>query len=127
MAASFHGFFFCPILADNTISSAPKKDDDANSEQKEELTFANIVVGEGLLAEPNAEDLANSTLNLTSKNNDSDSADQETAKSMMSYLLPRAIPLLKKASSNKPQKNDMSDNCKTSQLDDASGTGIVDH
>lgn len=85
-----------------------------------------MVVGEGFLAEPNAEDLADSTLNLTSINNDFGSADQETAKSMMSFLLPRAIPLLKKASSNKPQKNDMSDNCKTSQLDDASVTGIVD-
>lgn len=92
---------------------------------KEELTLANMVVGEGLLAEPNAEDLADSTLNLTSKNSDSDSVDQETAKSMMSLLLPQAIPLLKKASSKKPPRNDMSDNCKTSQLNDASGTGIV--
>lgn len=110
-------------------------DDNTSCEQKEELTLANMVVSEGLLPEPNAEDLAESGLNLTFKNSDSDSADQETAKSMISVLLPQAIPLLKKASSKKHKKNDMSgtlscrsnrsDNCKTSQLDEASGPGIL--
>ncbi|XP_010477867.1 PREDICTED: uncharacterized protein LOC104756910 [Camelina sativa] len=109
---------------DNNISSAPKNDDDTSCEQREELTLANMVVGEGLLAEPDAEDLADSTLILTSKNSDSDSADQDTVKSMMSFLLPQAIPLLKKFSCKKPPKNYMSDNCKTSQLDDASGTVV---
>ncbi|EFH69666.1 predicted protein [Arabidopsis lyrata subsp. lyrata] len=112
------------FLQDNTISPAPKIDDDTSCMKKEELTLANMVVGEGLIAELNAEDLADSTLNLTSKNSDSDSVDQETAKSMMSLLLPQAIPLLKKASSKKPPRNDMSDNCKTSQLNDASGTAV---
>lgn len=94
-----------------------------------------MVVSEGLLAEPMTEELADSDLNMSSRNNDSDSADQETAKSMLSFLLPQAIPLLKRASSKKPQKNDMSetlssrlnpsDSGKMSQLDDASGTGIA--
>lgn len=73
-----------------------------------------MVVDEGHLAdsaEPNAEDLT-------------DSAHQETVTSMISFLLPRAIPLLKKASSKKSQKNDISsDNCNTSQIHDASGAG----
>ncbi|KAL1198392.1 hypothetical protein V5N11_004212 [Cardamine amara subsp. amara] len=121
-------------LQDNTISSAPKIDDITSCKQKEELTLANMVVSEGILAEPNTEELADSGMNMTSKNNVSDSADQETANSMLSFLLPQAIPLLKKASSKKPQKNNMSetlssrlypsDNCKTSQLDDASGTAV---
>lgn len=77
-----------------------------------------MVVNEGHSAEPDTEDLA----------------DQEIAKSMISFLLPRAIPLLKKKSVKKPQ-NDMSetmsarlnrsDNIKTSLIDDASGAGIL--
>ena len=83
------------------------------------MTLADIIVNEGHSAEPYTEDLA----------------DQEIAKSMISFLLPRAIPLLKKASVKKPPKTDVSetmsarlnhsDNSKTSQLDDASGTGIL--
>lgn len=78
-----------------------------------------MVVNEGHSAEPDTEDLA----------------DQEIAKSMISFLLPRAIPLLKKKSVKKPSQNDMSetmsarinhsDNSKTSQIDDASGAGIL--
>lgn len=78
-----------------------------------------MVVNEGHSAEPDTEDLA----------------DQEIDKSMISFLLPRAIPLLKKKSVKKPPQNDMSeamstrlnrsDNCKTSQIDDASGAGIL--
>ncbi|KFK28994.1 hypothetical protein AALP_AA7G075200 [Arabis alpina] len=117
------------FLQDNTISSAPKVDGNTSCEQKEELTLANMVVHEELLPEPNAEDLLESGLNLALKNSDSDSAI-----SMISLLLPQAIPLLKKASSKKPKKNDMSgtlssrsnrsDNYQTSQLDDASGAAL---
>ncbi|VYS47194.1 unnamed protein product [Arabidopsis thaliana] len=123
-ASSFCAPDTLDFLQDNTASSAPKINDDTSCMKKEELTHANMVVGEGILAEPNAEDLADSTLNLTSKKSDSDLVDQETAKTMMSLLLPQAIPLLKKTSSKKPPRNDMSDNCKTSQLNDASGTAV---
>lgn len=109
-------------------------EDNTSCEQKEELTLANMVVHEELLPESNAEDLAEPGF-LAFKNSDSDSAEQETANSMISLLLPQAIPLLKKASSKKPKKNDLSgtlscrsnrsDNCQTSQLDDASGAGIL--
>ncbi|CAA7020204.1 unnamed protein product [Microthlaspi erraticum] len=96
------------FLQDSTIRCAPKMDDNTSSEQKEELNLADVEVNEWHVAdsaESNAE-------NLT------DSADEETVTSMISFLLPQAIPLLKKASSNKSKKNDI---CKTSQLDDASG------
>ncbi|KAG5385473.1 hypothetical protein IGI04_036943 [Brassica rapa subsp. trilocularis] len=106
------------FVQDNPISSAPVTDDNTSCEQKEELTLADIIVNEGHSAEPYTEDLA----------------DQEIAKSMISFLLPRAIPLLKKASAKKPPKTDVSetmsarlnhsDNSKTSQLDDASGTVV---
>ncbi|CAN8291517.1 unnamed protein product [Cochlearia groenlandica] len=109
---------FSGFLTDITISSAPKNDYNMSSEQEEELTRANMVVSEGILAEPNAEDLAGSCPNATVRDSDSDSADQETAKSMFSFLLPQAIPLLKKASSKKPPRHEMSG---TSQLDDTSG------
>ncbi|XP_024007740.1 uncharacterized protein LOC18992450 [Eutrema salsugineum] len=109
------------FVQDNNISSTTVMDDNTSCEQKRELTLADMVVNEEHSAEPNAEDLA-------------DSADQETAKSMISILLPRAIPLLKKASGKKPQQNDisgtlssrlnLSDNCKTSQLEDASGAAV---
>ncbi|CAA7036305.1 unnamed protein product [Microthlaspi erraticum] len=100
------------FLQDSTISSAPNIDDNTSCKQKEELTLADMLLDEGHVAdsaEPNAEDLT-------------DSAHQETVTSMISFLLPQAIPLLKKASRKKSKKNDISsDNCKTSQLDDASG------
>ncbi|CAG7864687.1 unnamed protein product [Brassica rapa] len=106
------------FVQDNPISSALATDDNTSCEQKEELTLADIVVNEGHSAGPYTEDLA----------------DQEIAKSMISFLLPRAIPLLKKASVKKPPKTDVSetmsarlnhsDNSKTSQLDDASGSVV---
>ncbi|KAF2549449.1 hypothetical protein F2Q70_00020673 [Brassica cretica] len=106
------------FVQDNPISSALATDDNTSCEQKEELTLADIVVNEGHSAGPYTEDLT----------------DQEIAKSMISFLLPRAIPLLKKASVKKPPKTDVSetmsarlnhsDNSKTSQLDDASGTVV---
>ncbi|KAG2269549.1 hypothetical protein Bca52824_064104 [Brassica carinata] len=106
------------FVLDNPISSVPVTDDNTSCEQREELTLADMVVNEGHSAEPDTEDLG----------------DQEIAKSMISFLLPRAIPLLKKKSVKKPPKNDMpetmsarlhrSDNCKTSQLDDASGAAV---
>ncbi|EOA36038.1 hypothetical protein CARUB_v10008119mg, partial [Capsella rubella] len=101
------------VLADNIISFAPKRDDEMSDKQEEELTFANMVVGEGFLTEPKAEDLADYSLNLTS-----DSADQETAQSMMSFLLPQAFSLLKKASKNNPQNNAVSLSIRNSSGDD---------
>ncbi|CAH2033897.1 unnamed protein product [Thlaspi arvense] len=109
------------FVQDNNISSAPIMDDNTSCEQKEELTLADMVVNEEHSSEPNAEDLA-------------DSADQESAISMISFLLPKAIPLLKKASSKKRKTNDLSgtqssrlnrsNNCKTSQLDNASEAAV---
>ncbi|KAJ7943318.1 DNA binding protein [Quillaja saponaria] len=52
------------------------------------------------------EELGTSNSNLTSEKSDFDSVGQETAKSMMTFLLPQAIPLLKKV----PRKKDFTIN-----------------
>ncbi|KAJ0257810.1 DNA binding protein [Hirschfeldia incana] len=107
------------FVQDYPISSAPVMGDNKTScEQKEELTLADMVVNEGHSAEPDTEDLTG----------------HEIAKSMISFLLPRAIPLLKKKSVKKTPQNDMpetmfarlnrSDNSKTSQIDDASRAAV---
>lgn len=61
------------------------------------LVSADTVVSE-LLVEEN---MGASTSNASSENSDFDSFGQELAKSMMTVLLPRAVPLLKKTSMQK--------------------------
>ena len=61
-----------------------------------------MVISEGLGSEPHPEEeIGTSNSNVGSEKSDFDSVGQETAKSMMTFLLPQAIPLLKKASMKK--------------------------
>lgn len=62
------------------------------------MTAANVNVSEGLVSESCPEEvIGTSNSNGSSQKSDFDSVGQETAKFMMSFLLPQAIPLLKKA------------------------------
>ncbi|XP_010551369.1 PREDICTED: uncharacterized protein LOC104822000 isoform X2 [Tarenaya hassleriana] len=88
------------FLQDIAVSSAPNVEDLKSFQVKEELTTENMIVSEGLVAELG--------LNLSSKSSDSESADQDIAKSMITLLLPQAVPLLEKASNRKQKKNNIS-------------------
>lgn len=62
-----------------------------------------MVISEGLLTESHPEshpeeETATSKSNASSEMSEFDSVGQEMAKSMMTFLLPQAIPLLKKGS-----------------------------
>ncbi|XP_068326514.1 uncharacterized protein [Pyrus communis] len=59
----------------------------------------NVVISEGLVTESHPEQETDASKpNASSEINDFDSVGQEMAKSMMAFLLPQAIPLLKKGS-----------------------------
>jgi hypothetical protein len=61
-----------------------------------------MVISEGLLTESHPrEEIGTSGSIASSEKSDYDSVGQEMAKSMMTFLLPQAIPLLKKASRKK--------------------------
>ncbi|XP_050373318.1 uncharacterized protein LOC126790971 isoform X3 [Argentina anserina] len=61
-----------------------------------------VVIADGLLTESHPEDeMPNNKSNTSSQNFDFDSVGQEMAKSMMTFLLPQAIPLLNKHSRKK--------------------------
>ncbi|XP_062111488.1 uncharacterized protein LOC133822987 isoform X2 [Humulus lupulus] len=64
----------------------------------QEIIAADMVISEGLASEPNPEEELGTS---NSGKSDNDSVGQETAKSMMKFLLPQAIPLLKKSSRKK--------------------------
>ncbi len=69
---------------------------------KEELTAADMVISEGLVNESHPhEEIGTSNFNVNSEKSDYDSVGLEMVKSMMTFLLPQAIPLLKKASKKK--------------------------
>ncbi|PQP91673.1 uncharacterized protein Pyn_09746 [Prunus yedoensis var. nudiflora] len=75
---------------DTTSDSAPAFQDRSAS---------NVVISEGLLTESHPEEeTASSKSNASSEMSEFDSVGQEMAKSMMTFLLPQAIPLLKKGS-----------------------------
>ncbi|PQQ04543.1 uncharacterized protein Pyn_31565 [Prunus yedoensis var. nudiflora] len=75
---------------DTTSDSAPAFQDRSAS---------NVVISEGLLTESHPEEeTATSKSNASSEMSEFDSVGQEMAKSMMTFLLPQAIPLLKKGS-----------------------------
>lgn len=66
------------------------------------LAAATMIISEGLVTESHPqEEIGISSSNVSSEKNDNDSVGQEMAKSMMTFLLPQAIPLLKKASRKK--------------------------
>ncbi|CAL1395158.1 unnamed protein product [Linum trigynum] len=73
---------------------------------KEELIVADTFMSEGVLSESHMEnEMASGSSNGSSEKFDSDSVGQEIDKSMMTLLLPQAIPLLKKASNKKRKSN----------------------
>jgi hypothetical protein len=61
-----------------------------------------MIISEGLVTESHPhEEIGISSSNASSEKNDNDSVGPEMVKSMMTFLLPQAIPLLKKASRKK--------------------------
>lgn len=64
---------------------------------KEELIALDMVISEGLVAESNLEEVGASNSSGSQEKSDFDSVGQE----MMTFLLPQAIPLLRKASRKK--------------------------
>ncbi|XP_062162867.1 uncharacterized protein LOC133869800 isoform X2 [Alnus glutinosa] len=89
-------------MQNNTSNYAPSTQDKSTYGEKEELTAANMVISEGLLTESHPqEEIGTSGSIASSEKSDYDSVGQEMAKSMMTFLLPQAIPLLKKASRKK--------------------------
>lgn len=61
-----------------------------------------MVIADGLLTESHPEEeMATNKSDTSSQNVDFDSVGQEMAKSMMTFLLPQAIPLLSKRSRKK--------------------------
>lgn len=78
------------LTADNISESASTIQD---------RSALNVVISEGLVTESHPEQETDASKpNASSEINDFDSVGQEMAKSMMAFLLPQAIPLLKKGS-----------------------------
>lgn len=69
---------------------------------KEALTTADLIISEGLVDESHLqEEIGTSNSNVNSEKSDCDSVGQEMVKSMMTFLLPQAVPLLKNSSRKK--------------------------
>lgn len=69
---------------------------------KEALTAADLIISEGLVDESHLqEEIVTSNSNANSEKSDCDSLGQEMVKSMMTFLLPQAVPLLKNSSRKK--------------------------
>ncbi|KAF8399648.1 hypothetical protein HHK36_015517 [Tetracentron sinense] len=87
------------IMQDNITDSAPDTNKSSPCNGKDELVAIDTVMSEGLLTELHPEEeAATSTSNASSEKSDFDSVGQEVAKSMMTVLLPQAVPLLEKIS-----------------------------
>ncbi|KAF2298973.1 hypothetical protein GH714_029469 [Hevea brasiliensis] len=90
------------FVQDDTTNSAPSTLDKIACGIKEELMTADVVVCEELVNKSHSEEeTGTSNSNMSSEKGDFDSVGQDIAKSMMTVLLPQAIPLLKKTSSKK--------------------------
>ncbi|CAK9142437.1 unnamed protein product [Ilex paraguariensis] len=76
---------------------------------KDELIASYMVVSEVLDSESHPEEIGTSSSNAGSEKSDFDSVGQEITKSMMTVLLPRALPLLKKFSRKKKITTNHSD------------------
>lgn len=68
---------------------------------KNNLNQPDIVVPEELVMDSHPEEICSLNINSGSERNDFDSVGQDMVKSMMTFLLPQAIPLLKKTSGRK--------------------------
>ncbi|KAJ9174145.1 hypothetical protein P3X46_017205 [Hevea brasiliensis] len=90
------------FVQDDTTNSAPSTLDKIACGIKEESMTADVVVCEELVNKSHSEEeTGTSNSNMSSEKGDFDSVGQDIAKSMMTVLLPQAIPLLKKTSSKK--------------------------
>lgn len=88
------------FLADATSDAQPNKVKESPCNGTSELTSEKVVVSESLAPELHPlEEMG--TLTASSEKSDFDSVDQEIANSMMTFLLPRALPLLKTFSRKK--------------------------
>uniref|UniRef100_A0A2C9WH72 FYR C-terminal domain-containing protein n=1 Tax=Manihot esculenta TaxID=3983 RepID=A0A2C9WH72_MANES len=85
------------FVQDDTTNSAPSTLDKITCGVKEELMTADVIVSEALVNKSHSEEeMAPYDANMNSEKSDFDSVSQDIAKSMMTLLLPHAIPLLKK-------------------------------
>ncbi|XP_065860602.1 uncharacterized protein [Euphorbia lathyris] len=86
---------------DNSTNSAPSTLVKTNCGIKE-VILTNAVVSDDLVNKSHPEEeTGTSNWNVNSERSDFDSIGQDITKSMMTFLLPQAIPLLKKTSSKK--------------------------
>ncbi|KAG6651186.1 hypothetical protein CIPAW_06G093500 [Carya illinoinensis] len=94
------------LTQDNTSSPAPSPQHKGVYNEKEELIAADTVISEELVTESHPqEETGTSNTNASSEKSDYDSVGQEIAKSMMTLLLPQAVPLLKMVSRKKKASN----------------------
>ncbi|GAV78765.1 LOW QUALITY PROTEIN: hypothetical protein CFOL_v3_22230, partial [Cephalotus follicularis] len=90
------------FVQDTTTNSSPSSQDKSPCTVKEEITAANMIIPEGLVTESHPEEqTGTNNSNASSERSDLDVFGQEVAKSMMTLLLPQAIPLLKEAPKKK--------------------------
>ncbi|KAL0003640.1 hypothetical protein SO802_011201 [Lithocarpus litseifolius] len=89
-------------MQDSTSNSAQSSQDKSTYSVKEALTAADLIISEGLVDESHLqEEIGTSNSNANSEKSDCDSVGQEMVKSMMTFLLPQAVPLLKNSSRKK--------------------------
>ncbi|EEF50725.1 conserved hypothetical protein [Ricinus communis] len=115
------------FLQDDTKNSAPITSDKITCGVKEVLMVTDLVVSEHLVNTSclEEEEAGISNSNVGSEKSDFDSVGQDIAKSMMTVLLPQAVPLLKKTSRKKKKTINSSKNfpstCKP--YEESNGTG----
>ncbi|XP_052187785.1 uncharacterized protein LOC127798326 isoform X2 [Diospyros lotus] len=112
------------LLHDGMPDSQPTSQKKSISDETCDLVAQNAVISEGMGSESHPEEIRSS--NASSRHSDFDSVGQEIAKSMMTVLLPQALPLLKifsrkkkrvmsppkfSTSGERRKKNDRIDHC----------------
>ncbi|KAM7468461.1 hypothetical protein LguiB_016023 [Lonicera macranthoides] len=110
------------LLLANIVLNIPKE---SSSDVKEELTAVHKVVSEDLVTDSHPEEeMITSTANGSSEKSEHDSISLEIANSMMTFLLPRALPLLKTFSRKKRTISKLSESplCKMRSHEKSNGT-----
>ncbi|KAJ9707739.1 hypothetical protein PVL29_000014 [Vitis rotundifolia] len=93
-------------MQDNTSAYASTAHKESPDNVKDELTAADTTIFEGSVTESHLEgEVGTYTSNGSLERSDFDSVGQEVAKSMMTVLLPQALPLLKETSRKKKATN----------------------
>ncbi|XP_024192657.1 uncharacterized protein LOC112196523 isoform X3 [Rosa chinensis] len=87
------------LFAPDTLDSEDKNADSSSTIQ--DRSTMDVVIADGLTESHPEEETPTVKSNASSQNIDFDSVGQEMAKSMMTFLLPQAIPLLNKGSRKK--------------------------